>query len=105
MRLDLRTLLQTSDGKYIEIRASGVEQAIDAAMGIVTGVKGVPPVKYGDFQAVSSWSITTASEKYWAVQEGVYVGATSLRAGEVEGTFVVGFKISKVVCRGTDVSV
>lgn len=107
MRLNLNTLLQTSDDtpEYIQIQASGAEDAIDRAMGIVTGMTGIEPIKYGDWQAVSSWTLTTGSQKYFSLQNAVYVGSTSLKEGSEKDTFIVGFKISKVVSTKTDVAV
>jgi hypothetical protein len=107
MRLNLNTLLQTSDEspEYIQIQATGAEVATQEAMAIVTGAGGAKTINYGGFQAVSSWTLTTGSQKYWSLQNAVYVGSTSLKPGTEEGTFVVGFKIAKVVSSNTSISV
>jgi hypothetical protein len=44
---------------------------------------------------VSSWSFETGSEKYWELQNGVFVGTTSIRPGE-EGEIVLGFRVARV---------
>ncbi|CAG5159503.1 uncharacterized protein ALTATR162_LOCUS5614 [Alternaria atra] len=93
------------EDEYIRMRCTGAELATPEVAAIVGGDRNVPPVKFGDFQATSSWTFETASKKYWDLQNAVFVGSTSVRAGEDEGTFVVGFKIAKVVSAKTDVSV
>jgi len=107
MRLNSNTLLQASgeSSGYIQIQASGVEVATKEAMAIVTGETDVEPIKYGDFQAVSSWTLTTGSKKYWILQDAIYVGSTSLKPGTEKGTFIVGSKIAKVVSSSTNICV
>jgi hypothetical protein len=74
-------------------------------MVIVAGAEGAKAINYGGFQAVSSWTLTTGSQKYWSVQNSVYVGSTSLKPSTEKGTFIVGFKIAKVVSSDTNISV
>jgi hypothetical protein len=112
------------DDEYTRMRCTGVELATTEVADIIGGDLNAPPVKFGDFQvcclglqtvcqskslrqqqATSSWTFETASRKYWELQNAVFVGSTSFRAGQEEGTFVVGFKIAKVVSAKTDISV
>ena len=74
-------------------------------MAVIGAVPGAKAVKFGDFQATSSWTFQTGSSKYAELQNAVYVGSTSLRPGEKEGTIVVGFRIAKVESVRTDVRV
>jgi hypothetical protein len=99
LRLHLDTLVQTHDApaEYIRLRATGVEIATPEAAAVLSGDRSAPPIAFGDFQAASSWAFETGSERYWELQNAVFVGATSLRVGEAEGTIEVGFKIAKVV--------
>ena len=107
LRLNLDTLIETCDKppEYIRIQATGAEIATQDVMALVTGSRTVKPIKWGDFQATSSWTFSTGSTKYWSLQNAVYVGSTSLRVGPQTGTFIVGFKIEKVVSQKTELSV
>ena len=107
LRLHLDTLIKTNDStsEYIRISATGAEVATPEVMAVVGAVPGAKAVKYGDFQATSSWTFQTGSNKYSELQNAVYVGSTSLRPGSVKGTIVVGFKIAKVNSIKTDISV
>lgn len=107
MRLHLDTLIKTNDSPpdYIRISATGAEVATPEVMAVIGAVPGAKTVNYGDFQATSSWTFQTGSSKYAELQNAVYVGSTSLRPGEQEGTIVVGFRIAKVESVKTDVSV
>ncbi|KAH7384346.1 hypothetical protein DE146DRAFT_792706 [Phaeosphaeria sp. MPI-PUGE-AT-0046c] len=107
LRLHLDTLIQTNDSppEYVRISATGAETATPEVMAVIGAVPGAQAVKYGDFQATSSWTFQTGSSKYAELQNAVYVGSTSLRPGEKEGTIVVGFRIAKVVSVKTDISV
>ncbi|KAL1799293.1 hypothetical protein ACET3X_003330 [Alternaria dauci] len=91
--------------EYIRMRCTGAEIATPQVAAIVAGDRNASSVKFGDFQATSSWTFETASAKYWELQNAVFVGSTSLRVGEEEGTFVVGFKIAKVLSAKTNVSI
>jgi hypothetical protein len=107
LRLHLDTLIQTNDSppQYIRISATGAETATPEVMAVIGAVPGATAVKYGDFQATSSWTFQTGSSKYAELQNAVYVGSTSLRPGDEEGTIVVGFRIAKVESVRTDISV
>lgn len=99
LRLHLDTLVKTNDdpAEYIRMRATGVEIATPEAAAVLSGDRNAAPVAFGDFQAISSWAFETGSAKYWELQNAVFVGSTSLKVGEEEGTIVVGFKIAKVM--------
>ncbi|RYN36973.1 hypothetical protein AA0112_g4446 [Alternaria arborescens] len=73
---------------YIRMRCTGAEIATPEVAAIVSGNRDASPVKFGDFQATSSWTFETASKNYWELQNAVFVGSTSLRVGEDEGTLV-----------------
>lgn len=107
LRLHLETLIKTHDNppEYIGISATGAEDATPEAMAVIGAMPGAKPVNFGDFQATSSWTFQTGSQKYAALQNAVYVGSASLKPGEKEGTIVVGFKIAKVVSIKTGISV
>ncbi|ORY15238.1 hypothetical protein BCR34DRAFT_643413 [Clohesyomyces aquaticus] len=102
LRLHLDTLIATSDTppQYIRIQASGAEVATPDVWDIVTNPASTRVVKFGDFQATSSWTFSAnSSGKYAELEKAVYVGSTSLRGlgKESGGKFQVGFKIAQVV--------
>ncbi|KAH8719169.1 hypothetical protein GQ44DRAFT_775509 [Phaeosphaeriaceae sp. PMI808] len=107
LRLHLDTLIQTNDDppEYIRIQATGAEDATKDVMDVVTGALGAKTIKFGEFQATSSWTFTTGSKQYQDLQNTVFVGSTSLKPGSKNGTFVVGFKIAKVFSIRSDISV
>jgi hypothetical protein len=107
LRLHIDTLVKTHDNPatYIRMRATGVEIATPAVLAVISGDRNASVVKFGDFQAVSTWSFETGSERYWELQNGVFVASTSIRPGPEEGTMIVGFKIAKVLSALTDVGV
>ncbi|KAL6703266.1 hypothetical protein ACN47E_010054 [Coniothyrium glycines] len=105
LRLHLDTLIKTDDDGYIRITATGAEVATPEVWNVLNAVSGAAPVKFGDFQATSSWTFETGTEKYAELQNAVYVGSTSLKPGTKNSTIVVGFKIAKVVSVQTDISV
>ncbi|EKG22460.1 Lipase GDSL [Macrophomina phaseolina MS6] len=106
-RINVDILVQTDDEppEYIRMLATGTEEATQSVLDAVIGAPGAKRVPFGDFQATSSWSFQTGSEKYGELQNAVYVGSTSFRPGVEEGTFTIGFKVSKVVSVKTDISV
>jgi hypothetical protein len=87
------------------MRATGVEIGTPAVLDVIGGKRDASVVKFGDFYAVSSWSFETGSSKYWELQNGVFVGSTSIRPGDEEETMIVGFKLAKALSAPTNIGV
>ncbi len=100
-------LIQTDDNppEFIRVQATGVEIGTPDVFALISGSRDVEPLKWGDFQSISSFSFSTGGSKYGDLQDAVFVGSTSLRVGPKNGTFVVGFKIEKVLSAETGLSV
>lgn len=81
----------------------GIETPTQKVLGTIDGKPGAGAVNYGDFQAVTTWSFLTGSAKYKNLEDSVFVGSTAVRPGE-NGTFVVGFRMSKVFSVQTNVT-
>lgn len=95
----LDTLIKTDEDtpQYIRNSATGAEVATKEVLAVIGAESGAKPVNFGDFQATSSWTFQTGSEKYAELQNAVYVGCTLLKPGVKQGTIVVGFKVAKVI--------
>jgi hypothetical protein len=85
--------------------ATGIEIPTPKVLGTIDGLPGAGVVNYGDFQAVTQWSFAAGAGKYKSLEDSIFVGSTAVRPGTENGTFIVGFRISKVFSAPTNVTV
>ncbi|KAI4231903.1 MAG: hypothetical protein LQ349_005313 [Xanthoria aureola] len=101
-RPDLRGLVTTDDGEYLQILATGIQTIIPELNQIITGEKGLN-LPFGTFQSVIPVSFVTGTPKYKNIQDSVFIGSETAKSLG-GGAFLAGLKISKVYSAKTNVT-
>lgn len=98
MRLDVRSQVKTDDGAIFAMYYKGTVALTPGLKAILGGDPNATTTPYGD--SFVSFSFETGSEKYKALENGVFVAAGHFVKEPGQKGVVVEYKVSKVVFSG-----
>ncbi|CAL8578668.1 hypothetical protein XPA_004436 [Xanthoria parietina] len=101
-RPDLRGLVTTDDGEFVEILATGIQTIIPELNQIITGEKELN-LPFGTFQSVIPVRFVTGTPKYKNLQDSIFIGSETVKSLG-GGAFLAGVRISKVYSAKTNVT-